>query len=737
MTRTLPPRARPAALALGLLGAAWLLVHVVDVHQTMELVLLAAVGVAVIQALRLRGALTVARDAGAQALLSGAQARALLANAPAAIYFRDREDRFVFANDTAARMIDPAGQELVGRTLDDLVPPEVARSLRAHERIVLHEGREIRHEQVAPHADGTDHTFLVTKFPVRDDDGAIVGLAGVTLDITDTKRAQEGRRAAEERFRGAFHGAPIGMAIVDLDGRYVEVNRALCQLLGRSEEDLLGRTVHSITHPDDVAASIRAIERALAGEQRVYQLEKRYLHLDGHPIWVTLHGTVIRDAEGCPTAMLRQVQDITQRRDAEQRLRHQADHDPLTGLLNRRRFEEEVEAAVVRGTGALMVLDLDHFKLVNDTRGHHAGDRLISAVAATLRNRLADCDVVARLGGDEFGILLPTADREEAEAVASAIVRDIEATVSGAARGVTCSLGIALLDPLLSGEQALVRADLAMYEAKENGRDRWAHYAADDATQPRMKTRLDWVQRLRDALDEERFVLDAQPILDLRTSEVRQHELLVRMRDDERGRILPGEFLEAAEQFDLVQELDRWVVGRAIDLIARHRAAGQELVLEVNLSGKSLTEDRLLALVERRLHETGVPASSLIFEITETAAIANMAAARRFAERLQALGCRFALDDFGAGFGSFYYLKHLPFDYLKIDGEFIRDCLDDETDRLVVAAVVDMATGMGKQTIAESVVDDRSARFLRRQGVDFAQGFGVGRPRPVEEILAV
>jgi len=245
-----------------------------------------------------------------------------------------------------------------------------------------------------------------------------------------------------------------------------------------------------------------------------------------------------------------------------------------------------------------------------------------------------------------------------------------------------------------------------------------------------VQARMRWVERIRDALEDDRFVLHAQPILDLRTDEVTQHELLVRMVDDDGSLIPPGAFLQVAERFDLVQEIDRWVARKALDLIARHG-----LRLTVNLSGRTLGDHRLLADLERELARTGAEADRLTFEVTETAAVANIEQAREFAERLREIGCRFALDDFGAGFGSFYYLKHLPFDYLKIDGEFVSGCLANRTDQLVIRAVVDIAQGLGKETIAEFAADAELVDFLRSQGVDHAQGFHIGRPQPLDRGL--
>jgi len=308
----------------------------------------------------------------------------------------------------------------------------------------------------------------------------------------------------------------------------------------------------------------------------------------------------------------------------------------------------------------------------------------------------------------------------------------------GHGRRVTTSIGVAMFaeGQASNGEEILVHADVAMYEAKEAGRDRCTVYSTTDHQVAGMRSRVDWADRIRTALEEDRFELHLQPILDLATGEVSQHEALLRMRGDDGELIPPGAFLDVAERFDLIQDIDRWVAARAIALMAELRDAGHDLCIEVNVSGRSIGDPRLLETIEGALSEHGVSPHRLILEVTETAAVANIPRAREFADRLGELGCRFALDDFGAGFGSFYYLKHLPFDYLKIDGEFVRNCIGTPTDQLVIKAVVEIAKGLGKRTVAEFVGDEATVALLRRHGVDFAQGFHLGKPAPVEDLPA-
>jgi diguanylate cyclase (GGDEF)-like protein/PAS domain S-box-containing protein len=570
----------------------------------------------------------------------------------------------------------------------------------------------------------------------------------VARRLAEREVAERALAQAEERFRTAFAEAPIGMALISLEGRFLQVNNALSEITGYDERQLLALAFASeLTHPDDRRADRRGATRMRNGETRIYDAENRYLHAAGHTVWVAIHTTLIRDEHGAPAYFLSQIEDISARRRSELRLRHMANHDSLTGLLNRRAYERRLEEHLLRGEryghdGAVLVIDLDDFKEVNDTLGHRAGDELIVRVAGALATRLRESDTLARLGGDEFAILTPTGGLAEAEQLAESLLATVRHERAargpgGRARPITASIGIAPLAGAagLSAEEALINADLAMYDAKEAGRDRRETYGGPGRGQARIEARLEWVERIRAALDEDRLVLHAQPVVETATGRTTQHELLVRMVDVHGDLIQPGSFLPIAERFGLIREIDRWVVTRAIRMLAEHRAAGRLPTVEINISGHSLGDPELAEYIGRELRTAEVDATQLIFEVTETTAIDNIAAARTFAEQLGELGCRFALDDFGAGFGSFYYVKHLPFDFIKIDGEFVRNCTADPTDRLVIRAVVELARGMGKRTIAEFVGDEATLLTLGELGVDYAQGFHLGRPAPLESWL--
>jgi diguanylate cyclase (GGDEF)-like protein/PAS domain S-box-containing protein len=651
-------------------------------------------------------------------------------------------------NGAAERIYGYTSSEAVGQPISMLVPAErageerdIMRRLIAGQAITGYETRRVR-------KDGTVLDVSVTVSPIRDDDGQILGASAISRDITERLTLQQTLRETEERFRGAFEEAPIGMALLGLDGRLTQVNGALCQILGYTSEQLVGMTVAAITHPDDRPAARRAHDEIRAGARTSFATEKRYLHASGHPVSCTVQATVIAAAaaaDGRPASVLAQIQDITERKRNQEELEYLADHDALTGLLNRRAFTRELVshadlASRYGAEGTVLMIDLDQFKYVNDTFGHHAGDQLIVGLAELLSDRLRTSDVLARLGGDEFAVLLPKADVGAATLVARSVletVRENAITVAGTERKITASIGIASFEDCaeLSGEDALINADLALYEAKEAGRDQLAVFNSERPAAARMKGRITSGQKITAALETDNFTLLAQPIIDLATSTVSQYELLLRMNDEQGELIPPSAFLQIAERLDLIHDIDMWVVTHGIQALA-DLAPRPDIALEINLSGRSLGDHKLLEHIESELRRTRVAPKRIIFEVTETAALTSVTRARAFGERLSEIGCRFALDDFGGGLGSFYYLKHLVFDYLKIDGEFIRNVVASDTDKLLIKAIVDIARGMGKLTIAEFVGDDETIRLLARLGVDYGQGYHLGMPAPLRQHLA-
>jgi diguanylate cyclase (GGDEF)-like protein len=429
----------------------------------------------------------------------------------------------------------------------------------------------------------------------------------------------------------------------------------------------------------------------------------------------------------------------------EAELRFLADHDSLTGLVNRRRFRAELDqyvsfAARYGGRGAVMVIDIDGLKEVNDRDGHQAGDTLIRRVSEVMRERVRATDIVARLSGDEFAVLMPQTDT----AGALQLGEDLRAQVAEGMPlnteidGATISVGIAMFGGQgeVGAESVLVAADQAMYEAKREGRNRITlfHAAGDDgAAPPRPQTTS---ARIRDALTQNRLRLATQPIRDLASGGIERYELLLRMTG-ESGELLPAaDFIDVAERSGMVQELDRWVVTQALELIGEREKAGAPVSLHMNISGASITDLSVLEFIERRLDEGEADPARCTFEITQTARVEDYETAAGFADRLTEFGCEVAIDDYGAGFGPFAYLQKVPFDVIKIDGAFIRDLPRNDADQLTVKAIVDIARGLGKRTIAEFVEDEDTRTLLQEYGVDMAQGYHLGRPTDVAEGLA-
>lgn len=438
------------------------------------------------------------------------------------------------------------------------------------------------------------------------------------------------------------------------------------------------------------------------------------------------------------------VAEIDERRLAEARLAHMASHDHLTGLHNRARFEEELELQIAHAErtgrgGAVLWLDVDHFKEINDSLGHIAGDEVLRALSERLLQQVRGDTLIARLGGDEFAFLLSDVDPITAQKVAQRLVDCIDTQPfhsSGHALHLSGSIGVVHFpEHAETLEQILALADLAMYHAKEQGRNRVCVYDPSREWREELHDRLNWAERIESALVNDRFELWAQRISSFSDPGHSRYELLIRMRDDQGGIVAPGAFLPVAERLGSIRAIDRWVVASAIDLLAIEKAEGRDTRVDVNISGRSFTDPDLLPLVQRKLEEMQVDPARLGIEITETAAILDLGKAREFIDQLNGIGCRFALDDFGSGFSSFAYLRELPIDSLKIDGSYIQRLATSPQDQHMVKAMVELAKGLGVSTVAEFVEDGETMRLLTSYGVDFGQGYYIHKPRPTAEVF--
>jgi diguanylate cyclase (GGDEF)-like protein/PAS domain S-box-containing protein len=556
---------------------------------------------------------------------------------------------------------------------------------------------------------------------VEQDDGGLPRyLTGVLADVTDQRRTERWLIASESRYRLIVENANDGIWVLDGEGRIDFVNRRLCEMLGRRPEELLGRAPEEFTDAEGAATLAAACESSAA---RGY-LELTFAHSDGTPLWVALSASRYDASWGTIQAHI--VTDLTQRREMEERLRHAAQRDRLTSAWNRGHFEEMLGEALEdqQRDLAVVFLDIDHFKYVNDSLGHQVGDGLLQRIAELLRGALRDGDELARVGGDEFAVLLRDVGQQAAMQVAERLLDGLRRERWRGTRSLSASAGVAVAvagkDQRMTAGDLLVAADIALHQAKDDGRNRQAVYTGE-------RGGFTWLEEIRAAIHEDRLTLHSQAIVPLRDG-LRSEELLVRMVGREGELIAPAAFIPPAEQFGLITEIDRWVVARALRLAQLGRA------VEINLSSHSLGDEPIRMAVERAV-AAGVRPELLTFEITESAAARNLDVAREFAMALARLGCGFAIDDFGTGFGSLIYLRHLPIARVKIDAQFVREMLSHPGDERVVSAIVQTAHAMGQVTVAEGIEDAATLERLRELGVDFGQGFHIQRPQPIEESL--
>jgi diguanylate cyclase (GGDEF)-like protein/PAS domain S-box-containing protein len=700
-------------------------------------VLLAIVGMRVVGR---RAARTVDR---VQALLERNEARfrAMVRDSNDIMAVVDAQGRLVYASPATERILGLDIGPLVGSDVFELVhPADRYRALDAFRTVLDGERGAERVELRMRHADGGWRTVeaLGTNLLA---DPSVEGLVISARDLTDRRRAEADLREAQERFRSAFEHAPIGMALVSLDGRVLRVNRALVGILGRSEPELLRATVTELSHAEDRGTARASIARLLAGEAPSDRHEQRFLHADGHTVWLSVSTSLVRDVDDRPLYFVTQMEDVTERKASGEALAHQAIHDPLTGLPNRMRFVQRLGRVLARAAAshqrvAVLFLDLDRFKVVNDSLGHTAGDRLLVAVADRLSATMGPTDVVARFGGDEFVVLLQNVTSEEtAELVAeqlAAVVAKPVALVEGEVF-VTASIGIALSEGHDTPETLLRNADAAMYRAKELGRDRAELF--DAPTHHRAVDSLRTGNALHRALERGELRVHYQPVLDLRTLELTGFEALIRWQHPERGLVAPAEFVPLAEETGLIVPIGMWALEESCRQTVRwHRAArdGARIAINVNLSPRQLAEPSLPNEVARVLSETGLHPDSLWLEITESTLMRDTESALSALGALRALGVHLSVDDFGSGYSSLAYLERLPVEALKVDRSFVAGVGQRADSTAITTAIVHLARALRLLTVAEGIEQAGQLDALQALGCDHGQGFLFAPPRPAD-----
>ena len=621
---------------------------------------------------------------------------------------------------------------------------EIARSIKT--------GQALNFDFRIVHADGQIRDVHASASVFHDRHGRPLRMLGTNYDVTERKRLERELAEKHELLRVTLHSIGDAVITTDAHGRVQWLNPVAERMTGWRTAEAAGQAlseVFRIVDESTGAPEICPVSRCLMGEPEEAPLQlTQLIARDGSIYGIEDSAAPIRDAQGQVLGVVLVFHDVTEQRRMGHEMSFRATHDELTGLVNRSEFESRLQRALSdslqRDSGhALMYIDLDQFKLVNDACGHAVGDLLLCQVTELLHSCVRSRDTLARLGGDEFGVILEHCSVEQAGRVAQKICDEMEEfrfVHDGRRFRIGTSIGLVPLDKRWPSSDAIMQAaDTSCYAAKEAGRNRvhiW--FDTDQAMQTR-KGEMQWATRLEQALDEDRFVLYGQRISPiLPTGEGLRCEVLIRLQDHDGAIIPPGVFLPAAERFQLASRIDRWVVRQVFDLLASGQPALDAVhTLAVNLSGQSIADPAfqryLLELIDRQ----PVDLSKLCFEITETAAITKLAEAGSFVQEMRRLGMRLALDDFGAGSSSFGYLKALQVDYLKIDGQFIKDVVHDQLDRAAVRCFCDVARVMGLKTVGEFVENDPILQELLDLGVDYAQGYLIHRPEPLSQLLGL
>jgi diguanylate cyclase (GGDEF)-like protein/PAS domain S-box-containing protein len=673
--------------------------------------------------------------------------RGLFENVMEGVYQTSRDGRILVANPAFVNILGYASAEELYQVAAGTLywyPGDRDTFVRRIES----EGELRNEEYVMRRKDGTMLIVVDNCRVVRDKQGRVSGFEGTLTDITERKKAETAVFQAKERAQVTLQSIGDAVITTDSEGRIDYMNPVAESLIGWESREAQGQKIGEVlTVINDLTRE--GVESPVMRCLR----EGQVLGLSEHTVLVSRRGqeiaiqdsaAPIRDRAGNLIGAVMVFHDVSKERRLHRALHYQASHDALTGLINRREFENRLNAAVEDAKQeqevrhALLYLDLDQFKLVNDTCGHPAGDQLLKQITGMLQSRIRGGDTLARLGGDEFGILLQDCLLDQALRIADMLrqaIRDYRFIWQDGVLAVGVSIGVVeITKETATVANLMSAADVACYTAKDAGRNRVELYQADKV--PERHREMHWVSKLTRACDESSFELFYQPIVPIgATTEEREHfELMLRLRDDSGAWVTPAEFIPAAERYNVMPSIDRWVVRQALDSVVYRATSGMKpFTVAVNLSGTSLNDERFLEYLITELGNRDLAEGSMCFEITETAAIANLGNVVHFMRELKTRGCRFALDDFGSGLSSFMYLKTLPVDYLKIDGQFIENVARDPIDRSMVEAISQVGRAMGIMTIAERVESAEVLLELGRLGIAFAQGFHIAVPKPVKD----
>lgn len=579
---------------------------------------------------------------------------------------------------------------------------------------------------------------------LHSENGQPAGFRGVVRDVSQRTRAEAALRESEERYRLMAENTGQLIYDYDLNTGVIQWSGAVGRVTGQTPEELQDVNIDEWMeriHPDDRDEAVALLEQA-EREGSPYHVEYRFRNGSGDYFYAEDNGSFLLDEEGKAYRMIGTMTDVSERHRINREMAYQAAHDELTGLYNRRKFERVLrdllaQRGQMNGSHAMLYMDLDQFKVVNDTCGHHAGDELLRQLAVALKNLTRSSDTLARLGGDEFGLILHGCSMPRAEEVGQKIlnmVNDFSFAWEGRSFTIGISIGVVDVSAHDNVAEILMAADQACYSAKNRGRNRLQSYHFDDSHLSRHQSEIDAAAQINDALNENRFELYYQRIKCLRGDSGESHcEILLRMRDRQGNLVPPDHFIPGAERYNMMSSIDRWVVSNVLDGLRQRIAAGQHCAdqrYSINLSGSSFGEASFPDFVADELQRTGVPPQAIAFEITESSAILSLERALDFIRTVRALGVKIMLDDFGSGVSSFGYLKTLPVDYLKIDGDLVKDIARGRIDLAMVEAIHRVGEVIGIPTVAEHVSSREILQRLEEVGVQYAQGFYFHEPEP-------
>ena len=671
--------------------------------------------------------------------------RILSQQLPVGMFLTSLHGEFHYVNDQWCQLTGLTAEQAMGDGWTQALHPEDRERVLQAWNQALETGSLFSIEHRFRTASGRVTWLHTRAVPIRGNNGRINGYVGANADIAELKKTEETLRASEARFRSYFELPLVGIAVTGPDKRWWEVNDRLCEMLGYRRAQLLGKTWAELTFPGDIGSDLAQFERVMSRHIDGYSFDKRFIRQDGTLLYASVSTRCVRRSNGMADYFVTVVQDISERKQAEERAQHLAQYDVLTGLPNRTLFSDRLRQALLRAgrdhrQAGVLLVDLDRFKLINDSLGHSVGDQLLRDIAARLQQCVRQCDTVSRQGGDEFAVLLP--DLDPSDDVARIVQRLLE-TISQPCRvddrelHITCSVGISLYPRDGRSEDVLLKnADVALYRAKDAGRNGYQFYQSGATMLARERLNLE--SSLRHAVDRQQLELYYQPKWDFRRNAFTGAEALIRWNHPELGRLSPAKFIPIAEDSGLVLPMGEWVLGAALREISRLQSENwPDLCIAVNLSGRQFHHGDLPGLVRTLLQESSFNPQCLELELTETMLMNNTEENITTLRALKNLGVRIAIDDFGTGYSSLSYLQRFPVDVLKIDRAFVCDLPGSTSSAAIVDAILALAHGLGLEVVAEGIETAEQAEFLRARGCDEGQGFYFGQPLALTDFHAL